>query len=102
MTDEGTNPMKTHRQTLHVAKHARTVPVGLPTGTPRTDPLVRATRGILVLAFALGSLGTDVAVSSGFGTADHLSAHPSAGSIRLAANVSTASSGTITNRPWMY
>jgi hypothetical protein len=94
--------MKTHRQTLHVAKHARTVPAHLETGAPRTVPLVRATRGILILAFALGSLGTDVAVSSGFGTADHLSAHPSAGSVRLAANVSTGSHGTITSRPWMY
>jgi hypothetical protein len=94
--------MKTHRQTLHVAKHARTTPADLPTAAPRSDPLVRATRGVLVLAFALGSLGTDVAVSSGFGTADHLSAHPSAGNIRLAANVSTASSVTITGRPWMY
>ena len=94
--------MKTHRQTLHVAKHARTAPASDPSGAPRTDPLVRATRGILVLAFALGSLGTEVAVSSGFGTADHLSAHPSAGSVRLAANVSTGKSGVITNRPWIY
>jgi hypothetical protein len=94
--------MKTHRQTVHVAKHARTVPADSPTGAPRTDPVVRATRGILVLAFALGTLGTDVAVSSGFGTVDHLSAHPSAGNIRLAANVSTAGSGTITSRPWIY
>lgn len=94
--------MKTHRQTLHVAKHARTVPADGLTAAPRTDPVIRATRGILILAFALGSLGTDVAVSSGFGTADHVSGHPSAGNIRLAANVSTARSGRITNRPWIY
>jgi len=93
--------MKTHRQTLHVAKHARTVPAEGLTGASRTDPMVRATRGILILAFALGSLGTEVAVSAGFGTVDHVSAHPSAGNIRLAANVSTASP-SIVNRPWMY
>ena len=57
--------MKTHRQTPHVAKHARTVPAEALTGGSRTDPVVRATRGILILAFALGSIGTDVAASSG-------------------------------------
>ncbi len=90
--------MKTHRQTPHVAKHARTVPAEALTGGSRTDPVVRATRGILILAFALGSIGTDVAASSGFGTVDHVSAHPSAGNIRLA----SASSIRISNRPWMY
>lgn len=97
VTDEGTNPMKTHRQTLHVAKHARTVPAESLTGAQRTDPVVRATRGIIILAFALGSLGTDVAATSSFGTVDHVSAHPSAGNIRLAASVPSLS-----NRPWMY
>jgi hypothetical protein len=103
VTDEGTNPMKTHRQTLHVAKHARTVPAQGPNGKPRTVPLVRATRGILILAFALGSLGTDVAVSSGFGTADHVSGHPPTGSIHLASNVSTAVPGAHGSHvAWIY
>jgi hypothetical protein len=95
--------MKTHRQTLHVAKHARTVPAESLSGTPRNAPLVRATRGILILAFALGSVGADVAISSGYGTADHVSGHPSAGNVRLAADVSTAVSTIhIANRPWLY
>jgi hypothetical protein len=103
VTDEGTNPMKTHRQTLHVAKHARTVPAEGPNGSSRNVPLVRATRGILILAFALGSLGTDVAISSGYGTADHVNGHPSAGNVHLTASVSTAVSTThVTNRPWIY
>jgi len=103
VTDEGTNPMKTHKQTLHVAKHARTVPADRRSGTPRNVPLVRATRGILILAFALGSLGTEAAISSGYGTADHVSGHPSASNIHLAASVSTAVSTThISNRPWIY
>ena len=96
--------MKTHRQTLHVAKHARTVPAEGLNGTPRNIPLVRTTRGILILAFALGSLGTDVAISSVYGTADHVSGHPSVSNIHLASSVSTAVS-TIhvsNNRPWIY
>ena len=99
VTDEGTNPMKTHRQTLHVAKHARTVPAEALNGTPRNVQLVRATRGILILAFALGSIGTDVAISSGYGTADHVSGHSSAANIHLAASVPTVH---IANRPWLY
>jgi hypothetical protein len=95
--------MKTHRQTLHVAKHARTVPAHLETGAPRTVPLVRATRGILILAFALGSLGTDVAISAGYGTADHVSGHPSVGNVHLASNVSTAvPTSHISNVAWIY
>jgi hypothetical protein len=88
--------MKTQRQTLHVAKHARTVPVHGQTGVPRTDPLVRAARGILIMAVVLGSLGTEAVASSGAATVDHASGHHSAGNIRLAAKTSARSS------PWMY
>jgi hypothetical protein len=92
--------MKTHRQTLHVAKHARTVPAQGTNGKPRTVPVVRATRGILILAFALGSLGTDVAVSSGYGTADHVSGHPSTGNIRLASKAVSGADGS--HVAWIY
>lgn len=102
-TDEGINPMKTHQQTLHVAKHARTSPAGSLSETPRDVPLVRATRGILILALALGSLGADVAISSVYGTADHVSGHTSAGNIHLAADISTAVPTThMANSPWIY
>lgn len=88
--------MKTQRQTLHVAKHARTVPVHGQTGVLRTDPLVRAARGILIMAVVLGSLGTEAVASSGAATVDHSSGHHSTGTIRLAAKTSARSS------PWMY
>jgi hypothetical protein len=91
--------MKTHRQTPHVAKHARTVPARGQAGAPRTDPVVRTTGGILVLAFALGSLGAGVTELSGHGSAGHASAHQQADNIRLAASASTI---RISNRPWMY
>jgi hypothetical protein len=91
--------MKTHRQTLHVAKHARTVPAKGQTGAPRTDPVVRATGGILVLAVALGSLGAEVTGLSGHGRSGHASAHQQTGNIHLAASASTV---RISNRPWMY
>ena len=92
--------MKTHRQTLHVAKHARTVPAKGQAGAPRTVPVVRATGGILVLAFALGSLGAEATELSGHSSAGHASTHQQAGNIRLAA--STTSTGRIFNRPWIF
>jgi hypothetical protein len=96
VTDEGISPMKAHRQAPHVAKHARTVPAKGQTGVPRTDPAVRTTGGILVLAFALGSLGAGVTELSAHG---HASAHQQAGNIRLAASTSGV---RISSRPWMY
>jgi hypothetical protein len=101
VTDEGISPMKAHKRTLHVAKHARTVPAKGQTGAPRTVPVVRATGGILVLAFALGSLGAEVTESSGHGSADRASVHQQAGNIRIAASAGT-SFVRISNRPWMY
>ena len=99
VTDEGISPMKTHRQTLHVAKHARTVLAKGQAGTPRIDPVVRATGGILVLAFALGSLGAEVTELSGHGSGGHASAHQQTGNIRLAVSTTTVRSS---DRPWMY
>jgi hypothetical protein len=98
VTDEGIRPMKAHRQAPHVAKHARTVPAKGQTGTPRTVPVVRTTGGILVVAFALGSLGAGVTELSG-SSAGHASAHQQAGNMHLAAGASTV---RISNRPWMY
>jgi hypothetical protein len=97
VTDEGISSMKAHRQAPHVAKHARTVPAKGQTGTPRTDPVVRTTGGILVVAFALGSLGAGVTELSGHNSTGHASAHQQASNIRLA-----ASTIRISNRPWMY
>lgn len=91
--------MKTHRQTLHVAKHARTVPAKGQAGAPRTDPVVRTTGGILALAFALGSIGAGVTELSGHGGAGHASTHQRAGNVRLAAS---ASGVRISHRPWIY
>jgi hypothetical protein len=91
--------MKAHRQTPHVAKHARTVPAKGQAGAPRTGPVVRTTGGILVLAFALGSLGAELTELPGHGSAGHASAHQQAGNIRLAAS---AGGVRISNRPWMY
>jgi len=88
--------MKTHRRVRYVAMHARTVPVeGLPE-TPRTDPMVRTTRGILIMTLVLGGVGADAAVSSSHVNADHASSHQPAGHIHLAAG-NRAVSG-----PWIY
>jgi hypothetical protein len=89
--------MKTHRRVRHIAMHARTVPVGGLPETPRTDPMVRTTRGILILALLLGGLGAEATELSGHGSAGHASAHQLAGKIRL-----TASTSHISNRPWIY
>ena len=94
--------MMTHKWMLHVVIPARTVPVEGSVGALRVDPLVRAARGILILAVVLGSLGTDATVSSGYGSAGHASAHQPAGNIRLAASAYPIGSGHMTNIPWMY
>jgi hypothetical protein len=90
--------MKTNRQTLHVAKHARTDPASALTGALRTDPLARAARGIIITAVVLGSLGTEAAVSSAYGTVGHASGHQSAGNVSLAASVRAPARSS----PWMY
>ncbi len=94
--------MKTHRRILHVVVPARTVPVEGLTGALEADPLVRAARGILILAVILGSLGADAMVSSGYGSASHASAHQQAASVRLAASAHPIGSGHSANSPWMY
>jgi hypothetical protein len=94
--------MKTHRRILHVVIPARTVPVEGLTGAVEADPLIRAARGILILAVILGSLGTDAMVSSGYGSAGHTSAHQQAASIRLAASAHPIGPGHSGNSPWMY
>jgi len=97
--------MKTHRRILHVAIPARTIPVEALRGALGSDPMVRAARGILVLALvlgSLGSLGTDATASAGHGSADHASAHQPAGNIRLAASAYPIGSGHMPDIPWMY
>jgi hypothetical protein len=94
--------MNTHRRVLHVVIPARTVPVEGLTGAWQADPLVRAARGILVLAVILGSLGADATASSGYGIAGHASGHQQAGNIRLTASAYPISSRQIPDTPWMY
>ena len=80
----------------------RTAPLGeFPEGV-RTDLLAQATRGILVLALVLGSLGADAAASSGPGSADHTSAHQPSGDIRLALSVQPINPRRTSPDPWMY
>jgi hypothetical protein len=99
--------MKTHRWIPHVVTQAPTVQVGGLTGAPRTDPLVQASRRILILALVLGSLGADAAALSGYTSAAQANGHQSAGNIRLAATISpsiistSTGSGTVSH-PWMY
>ena len=93
--------MKTHRRILHVVTPTRTVPVeGLPEAL-RADQLVRAARGILVLAVVLGSLGTDATALSGY-SVGHATAHQQAANIRLAASAYPISSHHIPDIPWAY
>lgn len=92
--------MKVHRRVPYTPMHALTVTAEGPSGTPRSESLGRAGRGIIILAFALGSIGAEAAAVSAHG--DLASAAQSAGSIRLGANMSPISAQHITQRPWMY
>jgi hypothetical protein len=95
--DEGIILMKTHRQTLHVAKHARTAPADGVTEAQRTDPLVRTARRILILALVLGSIGAEAAASSGFAGTDHTSANQPTNHVQL-----TSAATMSVHSPWMY
>jgi hypothetical protein len=92
--------MKVHRRVPYTPMHALTVTAEGLSGTPRSESLGRAGRGIIILAFALGSIGAEAAAVSAHG--DLASAAQPAGSIRLGANMSPISSQHITQRPWMY
>jgi hypothetical protein len=89
--------MKTHKWIPHVVVQARTVPVETLPGALRTDPLVQAARGILILALALGSIGAESAASSGYA-----SAHQAAGNVRLAESAYPVSSRHVIPDPFMY
>lgn len=90
------------RCTPYVAMHARTVPADQSVLVPRTDPRSRATRGMVITALVLGSLGASAAAASGYGIGDHAGAHQPAGNIRLGASSPVSSSVLVNDRPWMY
>lgn len=91
-TDEGIFPMGTHRRILHDVTPTRTVPVQGLAGALRADPPIRAARGILILALAVGGLGAGAAASAGLSGADHASYHQPTGNIHLTAR----------SKPWIY
>jgi hypothetical protein len=95
--------MKTHRSLWHV-----TLRTGGSVGSVRREPSrgtvrARATRGILVLALMLGSLGAAALALPGHGSAGHAaSAHQPADSLALSAGADSMSSYNTYRRPWMY
>jgi len=90
--------MKAHRWTQHVAKHARTVPAESLAEAPRTDPLARTARGMVILSLVIGGLGAAAAASPGHVSADHANGHQQTGDIRLMASTVLHTA----NRPWIY
>jgi hypothetical protein len=91
--------MKNHMWLMHAAMRTsgsvRSIPGNPFTGTVRA----RAARGIIVLAFALGSFGAVAATSAGHSNA---SAHRPAAHIHLAASVHPVKSAHGPDMPWMY
>jgi hypothetical protein len=96
--------MKTHKWLSHVLMRtsgsvggAHRVPSN---GTVR----VWATRGILVLALALGSLGAAMSAAQGHGRTGRAqaSAHQSASSHAFSAGTGSISPGQASRLPWMY
>jgi hypothetical protein len=92
--------MKTHRSILPVAMQSRPAPRHALPGPTRPDPLVRTTRGMLILAVVLGSLGVEAAATSGH-TGDHVSGGQAA-NIRLTASAYQDTSSSVTPHTWMY
>jgi len=109
VANEGTFSMKTHKplryvvmRTVGSVRNARRVP------SARTVR-AQATRGILIPALMLVSLGTGAAASAGHGVGGHVhvSAHQPAHSLAHRANTDSIGSCkiwlyAIDNMPWMY
>lgn len=86
--------MKSHGPLRH-----RPILIARPVGRHRREPpsgmaRKQATRGIVVPALVLASIGGAAAVAAGHGTAG--AAHPSSHAL------AESSSITISNRPWIY
>jgi hypothetical protein len=92
--------MKTHRRVRYAPLHALTVTPEGSASAGRADSLGRAGRGLIILAFALGSVGAEAAAMSPHG--DLASGHQPAGSIRLDVHKAPVGAQHITDRPWMY
>jgi hypothetical protein len=97
----GPSQMRTYRSLWHVILRT-----GRSAGNARREPSAgtvraRATRGILVPALVLGSLGATAAASPGDGSTSHVYAsayQPAA----LSAGADSMSSCTTVTSPWMY
>ncbi len=96
--------METHRSLWHVIMRT-----GGSAGSARREHSagavrVPATRGVLVLALALGSLGAAAPAASAQGSAGHIyaSAHQPADSPALSAGAGSMSSCNTGSMPWMY
>lgn len=94
--------MNPDRWIPHALMPARTGPADDFPEAPRNDPLVRASRGILILALALGGLGAGAVASSAYGSVGQANAHQPAGNIRLTASAHPTGSSHITPETWMY
>jgi hypothetical protein len=67
----------------------------------QADPLARAARGFLILAFAVGAIGTQAA-APGHESGDHSRGYQPKSGLRLDASVTTTNPDLITPQPWMY
>jgi hypothetical protein len=94
--------VSTHRWIPHAFAQARTGPVKGSPQAQRTDALTQAARGLLIVAFVLGALGTAGTVSPGHASADPASGHQPVSHIDLAVSLSQVISDPILPNPWMY
>ena len=91
--------MKTHGQISHLVMQPRTITVANAPGAQRTDPLVKAAHGLVILALVWGGLGATGAQSLGHGVVRHTH-HPAHNASHAAtAHVSTSHGKS---GPWMY
>jgi hypothetical protein len=95
--------MKTHTSLRHVTMRTSGSVGSHRRESPRAMVLARTTRGILVLALMLGSLGVAALASRGHVSAGqvHASTHQPADSPALSTGAESMSSRG-TYRPWMY
>jgi hypothetical protein len=102
VTDERIIPVGKHRRIPHALMEAQNGPVEESSEGPRTDPLALGARGLLILAFVLGSLGTAGTILPGHSGAGLASGRQSDGRFQLLVTVQQVNSNPILPNPWMY
>lgn len=102
VTTERIIPVSTHKWIPHAFTQARTGPVKESPQAQRTDAFTQAARGLLIVAFALGSLGASGAVSASHEGVGPANSRQPDSRLDLTVSLQVSSGAPVLPNPWMY